>query len=81
MYAAIFQQFVQASGFDYDPQHLEYVFRLYDTDKRPLRGCEPRDLIQRCSDLCKYENRPMVLSNELLHLAWQNYFGAAPTVN
>jgi hypothetical protein len=81
MYAAIFQQFVQASGFDYDPQHLEYVFRLYDTDKRPLRGCEPRDLIQRCSDLCKYENRPMVLSNELLHLAWKNYFGAAPTIN
>jgi len=21
------------------------LFRLYDTDKRPLRGCEPRDLI------------------------------------
>ncbi|HEY3168595.1 MAG TPA: hypothetical protein VGK57_15285, partial [Candidatus Binatia bacterium] len=81
MYTAIFQQFVQASGFDYDPQRLEYVFRLYDTDKRPLRGCEPRDLIQRCADLCKYENRPMVLSNELLHLAWKNYFGAAPTVN
>jgi hypothetical protein len=81
MYAAIFQQFVQASGFDSDPQHLEYVFRLYDTDKRPLRGCEPRDLIQRCADLCKYENRPMVLSNELLHLAWKNYFGAAATVN
>ena len=81
MYAAIFQQFVQASGFDYDPQHLQYVFRLYDTDKRPLRGCEPRDLIQRCTDLCKYENRPMVLSNELIHLAWKNYFGAAPTVN
>ena len=44
-------------------------------------GCEPRDLIQRCADLCKYENRPMVLSNELLYLAWKNYFGAAPTVN
>jgi len=81
MYAAIFQRFVEVSGFDYDPQHLEYVFRLYETDKRPLRGCEPRDLILRCADLCKYENRPMALSNELIQLAWKNYFGAAPTVN
>ena len=80
MYAAIFQRFVEASGFDYDSQHLDYLFRLYDTDKRPLRGCEPRDLIQRCVDLCKFENRPMALSNELLHLAWQNYFGGAPVV-
>jgi predicted ATPase with chaperone activity len=80
MYAAIFQRFVEVTGFDYDPKHLEYVFQLYDTDKRPLRGCEPRDLILRCADLCKYENRPMALSNELIHLAWKNYFGAAPTV-
>jgi hypothetical protein len=50
-------------------------------DKRPLRACEPRDLIQRCADLCKYENIPMELSNDLLHLAWQNYFGAAPSVH
>jgi predicted ATPase with chaperone activity len=80
MYAAIFQRFVEVSGFDYDPKHLEYVFQLYETDKRPLRGCEPRDLVLRCADLCKYENRPMALSNELIQLAWKNYFGAAPTV-
>jgi predicted ATPase with chaperone activity len=80
MYAAIFQRFVEVTGFDYDPKHLEYVFQLYDTDKRPLRGCEPRDLILRCADLCKYENRPMALSNELIHLAWKNYFGGAPRV-
>lgn len=80
MYSTIFEQFVQNSGLDYDPKRLEFVFRLYDADKRPLRGCEPRDLIQRCIDLCRYENRPMALSDELLHLAWKNYFGAAPVV-
>ncbi|HEX9262756.1 MAG TPA: ATP-binding protein [Candidatus Binatia bacterium] len=80
MYKTIFEQYVRANGFDYDPKYLDYVFRLYETDKRPLRGCEPRDLIQRCVDLCKYENRPMELSNDLLNLAWQNYFGVAPVV-
>jgi hypothetical protein len=80
MYASIFEQFVRNNGFDYDPKRLEYVFRLYDADKRPLRGCEPRDLILRCADLCRYENRPMVLTDELVHLAWKNYFGSAPAV-
>ena len=80
MYTTIFQQFVEASGFAYDAKHLDYVFRLYEADKRPLRGCEPRDLIQRCADLCKYERRSLELSNELLNLAWKNYFGAAPAI-
>jgi predicted ATPase with chaperone activity len=78
MYAAIFEQFVRNSGFEFDPKHLDLVFRLYEADKRPLRGCEPRDLIQRCADLCQYENRPLVITDELLQLAWKNYFGAAP---
>lgn len=80
MYTMIFEQYVRVNGFEYDRKFLDFVFRMYDTDKRPLRGCEPRDLIQRCADVCKYENRPMELSNELLRLAWQNYFGAAPAV-
>jgi len=80
MYTAIFKSYVENNGFEYEPKYLDYVFRLYEADKRPLRGCEPRDLIQRCADLCKYENRPMVLSNDLLQLAWRNYFGAAPTI-
>lgn len=80
MYALIFERFVQDSGFDYDPARLDFVFRLYEADKRPLRGCEPRDLIQRCVDLCKYEKLPMTLSNDLLHLAWKHYFGGAPAV-
>lgn len=80
LYTLIFEQFVRNSGFDYDPKRLDFVFRLYEADKRPLRGCEPRDLIQRCVDLCKYENRQMALTDDLLYVAWRNYFGAAPAV-
>ncbi|HVO94668.1 MAG TPA: hypothetical protein VMT22_17595 [Terriglobales bacterium] len=80
MYGAIFKQYVEASGFAYQPQYLDYVYHLYDADGRSLRGCEPRDLIQHCMDLCNYESRPKVLSEELLHSAWRNYFGAAPAL-
>ena len=81
MYTMIFEQYARSMGFEYHAKYIEYLFRLYEVDKRPLRACEPRDLIQRCADLCKYENIPMELSNDLLHLAWQNYFGAAPSVH
>jgi hypothetical protein len=81
MYTAIFVQSLESNGFAYDPKYLDFVFGLYERDKRPLRGCEPRDLIQRCIDLCKYENRPKELSTELLQLAWKNYFGTRPSNN
>jgi predicted ATPase with chaperone activity len=80
-YAEIYQKYVTANGFDYDPKHLDFLFHLYEQDKRPLRGCEPRDIIQRCADLCNYENLPKVLSNDLLELAWKNYFGTRPSSN
>jgi len=78
MYGDIFRKYVEASGFAYDTKHLEFIYRLYEADGRPLRGCEPRDLIQRSLDLCVYENRPKVISEELLRLAWKNYFGSSP---
>lgn len=78
MYARIFKQYVEANGFTYDAKHLDFVYRLYDADKRQLRACEPRDLMLRCADHCNYEKRPKELSNEIILLAWKNYFGAAP---
>ena len=80
MYTKIFQQYVESNGFGYDAKHLDFVYRLYDADKRPLRACEPRDLMLRCADHCKYENLPKTLSNEIILLAWKNYFGAEPTL-
>jgi SpoVK/Ycf46/Vps4 family AAA+-type ATPase len=80
MYTRIFEQYARAMGFEYNVKYIDFLFRLYEADKRPLRGCEPRDLIQRCADLCKYENLSMELSTDLLHLAWRNYFGAASPV-
>lgn len=78
-YTDIYKQYVQSSGFNYEPAHLEFLFRRYEEENRPLRGCEPRDLIQRCLEICQYERRPKLLSPELLDLAWKNYFGNRPS--
>ena len=41
-----------------------------------MRSCQPRDLVDRCADICRYENRPLILTKELLERAWLYYFGA-----
>jgi hypothetical protein len=40
-----------------------------------MRCCEPRDLIERSRDICKFHNRPLELTSKVLDLAWIGYFG------
>jgi len=74
-YEAIFKMNVAALGLEYDPKLLEFIFHRYEKEKRPLRCSEPRDLINRFLDRCRYLNQCRVLTREMLELAWMDYFG------
>ncbi|MDD4196785.1 MAG: hypothetical protein PHT96_10325 [Syntrophorhabdaceae bacterium] len=74
-YGSIFQKVVKDNGLVYDPKLLEFLLQRYEEKKRPLRCCEPRDLIYRVIDICRYAGQPPELSRDLLELAWINYFG------
>jgi hypothetical protein len=63
---------------NYDSKLLDTVLKLYARDERKMASCEPRDLVERCIDICRFENRSRELSPELLELAWVNYFGQRP---
>jgi hypothetical protein len=39
-----------------------------------LRSCHPRDIVEQVVDICRYENRPLVITRELLDQACKNYF-------
>ncbi len=41
---------------------------------RPFRNCHPRDLLLQVRNLCSYEKRPFVLTEENLDFAVDNYF-------
>ena len=43
-----------------------------------MRACEPRDLIERSRDICRFRGIPLELSPEVIDLAWNGYFGSAP---
>jgi predicted ATPase with chaperone activity len=76
-YGRIFRRTVEARGLRYDPRLLEALLARYAQEHRQMRSCQPRDLVDRCADICSYENRPLVLTGDLLERAWLYYFGAA----
>jgi hypothetical protein len=75
-YALILQRYVEFKGLHYDPGLLDLLLRRYEREKRQMKCCEPRDLIERCLDICRYENLPLVLTPHLLEQAWANYFAS-----
>jgi hypothetical protein len=76
-YAKIFTIYAAKHGATVAPEVLERILERYKTQNRELRCCEPRDLIERSRDICKFQNKPLELTNKVLDLAWLGYFGNA----
>jgi hypothetical protein len=74
-YGLILQKYVESRGLKYDSKLLDALLARYKREQRPMACCEPRDLVERCLDICRHEERPPTLTPELLELAWTNYFG------
>ncbi len=76
-YLEIFKRAASVTRIALDTVSLNHVLDKYVVEKRPMKPCEPRDLLSRVNDLCKFEGRPFRLTPELVDIAWRNYFGAA----
>ncbi len=74
-YAQIFKRYAAGLELTVPEGMLERLFSRYSEEGRPLRGSEPRDLIERCRDICNYRNQSIFLSEEILNTAWRGYFG------
>jgi hypothetical protein len=75
MYAKIFQGYAQSVGTSASPEIIDYVLGRYQSQNRELRCCEPRDLIERVRDICRFHSRAVELSTKIIDLAWAGYFG------
>jgi hypothetical protein len=76
-YLEIFKRAASASAITLDEVSLNHVLDKYVVEKRPMKPCEPRDLLNRVNDLCRFEGRPLHLTPEVVDIAWRNYFGSA----
>ena len=74
-YAQIFKAYAQRHKVAVPPGVIEGLLERYRAQNRELRACEPRDLIERARDICRFDSKPLELSPKVLDLAWIGYFG------
>lgn len=74
-YAKIFMQYAGKYNIEPGDHMIESLVRRHQQERKPMRGCIPRDLIERVRDICRYRGHPLRLDDELLDLAWRGYFG------
>lgn len=51
------------------------LLERYFSECRELRSCEPRDLIERVRDICRYLDKPERITTDLVEIAWRRYCG------
>jgi predicted ATPase with chaperone activity len=60
---------------EYSEAAVDYLMEThYKAVKRPLRCCQPRDLILQVRNFCRYANKPATLTPENFDFAVENYF-------
>ncbi|NQU10535.1 ATP-binding protein [bacterium] len=76
-YAEIYGRYAHSRGLAADPAVLAHLEQRYGRERREPKACEPRDLIDRAIEVCKYKREPIRLTREALDQAWDSYFGAS----
>ena len=77
-FGLIFERYAKSQRLPHDRRLVDLLIGWYAREQRPMSACEPRDLIERCLDACRFEHKTPTLNPELLELAWTNYFGSPP---
>jgi predicted ATPase with chaperone activity len=75
-YVAILNRYLESSRLAHDPELPAFLLNRYKRENRMMKACEPRDLVERCLDICRYENLPMEITIDIMDRAWYNYFGS-----
>jgi hypothetical protein len=62
-------------GVEYDEATVDYLLEThYKSINRPLRCCQPRDLLLQIRNYCCYVRKPATMTRESIDFAVQNYF-------
>lgn len=73
----IFKRTAAGRGIQVTQECLDHILRKYAAENRVMKGCEPRDLLNKVNDICVFEGRAPQLTTQLIDLAWGNYFGTS----
>jgi predicted ATPase with chaperone activity len=71
----LFELYAAHFGCDYRPEVVEYLISAhYQPYRRPLRRCQPRDLLSQIHNYCKYNDLPMEMRPEYFDRVVRSYF-------
>jgi predicted ATPase with chaperone activity len=74
-FVRIFENYCQAKEITFDRTVVEHMLeQYYRPNQIPLRGCQPRDLINQALALASYLGQPRQLTPELMDAACRSYF-------
>lgn len=76
-YLEIFKRAAYTRGVKVDEGSLDHVLGNYMRERRQMKACEPRDLLDRMTDICLFEGRAPEVNVRLVDAAWRNYFGTS----
>jgi hypothetical protein len=78
-YTEIFKRQAYNRGIICEQPVLDHIISKYRIEHRQMKGCEPRDILDRATDICLFENHKLELTNNIVDVAWRNYFGTSHT--
>jgi len=74
-FSRIFELNCRQRGLKFHQVMVAYLHRRhYRPENRPLRACQPRDLLDQVTALCRYRGTEPTISRELLDAACASYF-------
>jgi hypothetical protein len=76
-FVEIFKRTATNRGLVVNQECMEHILQKYVAEGRIMKGCEPRDLLNKVRDVCLFEGRPAQLTPQLIDVAWGNYFGTS----
>ena len=76
-YTAIFKQQADRRGIAVEQSVLDHILMKYRVEHRQMKGCEPRDILDRATDICRFEGKNTQLTPHIVDIAWRNYFGTS----
>ena len=76
-YTAIFKQQAGRRNITVEQPVLDHILMKYRVEHRQMKGCEPRDILDRATDICLFEGKGLQLTPQVVDIAWRNYFGTS----
>lgn len=76
-FVEIFKRAAYTRGLRVEQPCLDHLLNNYMLEQRQMKACEPRDLLDRMTDICLFEGCPPEVNIRLIDAAWRNYFGTS----